>query len=146
MEKSMMTLLLSFIVAVAAFNIISSQVMLVTEKRGNIAVLRTLGASPGTIMRIFMVQGTVIGLAGTFLGTVLGVLLATNVSEVAAWVETTFNTRLFDAYFVNYLPSQLKWSDVTVIVGIAMLISFSATLYPSWRASRVRPAEALRYE
>jgi len=146
MEKSMMTLLLSFIVAVAAFNIISSQVMLVTEKRGNIAVLRTLGASPGTIMRIFMVQGTVIGLAGTFLGTVLGVLLATNVSEVAAWVEATFNTRLFDAYFVNYLPSQLKWSDVTVIVGIAMLISFSATLYPSWRASRVRPAEALRYE
>ncbi|HBS15544.1 MAG TPA: lipoprotein-releasing system transmembrane subunit LolC, partial [Alcanivorax sp.] len=146
MEKSMMTLLLSFIVAVAAFNIISSQVMLVTEKRGNIAVLRTLGASPGTIMRIFMVQGTVIGLAGTFLGTVLGVLLATNVSEVAAWVEATFNTRLFDAYFVNYLPSQLKWGDVTVIVGIAMLISFSATLYPSWRASRVRPAEALRYE
>tara|TARA_R110001606_G_scaffold21302_1_gene75203 strand:+ start:51293 stop:52537 length:1245 start_codon:yes stop_codon:yes gene_type:complete len=146
MEKTMMTLLLSFIVAVAAFNIISSQVMLVTEKRGNIAVLRTLGASPGTIMRIFMVQGTVIGLAGTIAGTALGVLLASNVSEVAAWVEATFNTRLFDAYFVNYLPSELQWSDVSVIVAIAMLISFSATLYPSWRASRVQPAEALRYE
>ncbi|MFC6329772.1 lipoprotein-releasing ABC transporter permease subunit [Alloalcanivorax gelatiniphagus] len=146
MEKSMMTLLLSFIVAVAAFNIISSQVMLVTEKRGNIAVLRTLGASPGTIMRIFMVQGAVIGLAGTFLGTVLGVLLANNVSDLAAWIEKTFNTRLFDAYFVNYLPSQLEWSDVGGIVAIAMVITFAATLYPSWRASRVQPAEALRYE
>ncbi|MGJ3255798.1 MAG: lipoprotein-releasing ABC transporter permease subunit, partial [Alcanivorax sp.] len=146
MEKTMMTLLLSFIVAVAAFNIISSQVMLVTEKRGNIAVLRTLGASPGTIMRIFMVQGTVIGFAGTLLGTGLGVLLATNVSKLAEWVEKTFNTRLFDAYFVNYLPSELQWSDVITIVSIALVISFSATLYPSWRASRVQPAEALRYE
>ena len=146
MEKTMMTLLLSFIVAVAAFNIISSQVMLVTEKRGNIAVLRTLGASPGTIMRIFMVQGTLIGVAGTLLGTALGVLLATNVSNIAEWVEKTFNARLFDAYFVNYLPSELQWSDVGTIVGIALFISFSATLYPSWRASRVQPAEALRYE
>jgi len=146
MEKTMMTLLLSFIVAVAAFNIISSQVMLVTEKRGNIAVLRTLGASPGTIMRIFMVQGTVIGFAGTLLGTGLGVLLATNVSNLAEWVERVFNTRLFDAYFVNYLPSELQWSDVITIVSIALVISFSATLYPSWRASRVQPAEALRYE
>ena len=146
MEKTMMTLLLSFIVAVAAFNIISSQVMLVTEKRGNIAVLRTLGASPGTIMRIFMVQGTVIGFAGTLLGTGLGVLLATNVSNLAEWVERAFNTRLFDAYFVNYLPSELQWSDVITIVSIALVISFSATLYPSWRASRVQPAEALRYE
>ena len=120
--------------------------MLVTEKRGNIAVLRTLGASPGTIMRIFMVQGAVIGLAGTILGTLLGVLLANNVSEVATWIERTFNTRLFDAYFVNYLPSQLEWSDVGIIVAIAMVITFAATLYPSWRASRVRPAEALRYE
>ena len=146
MEKTMMTLLLSFIVAVAAFNIISSQVMLVTEKRANIAVLRTLGASPGTIMRIFMVQGTVIGFAGTLLGTGLGVLMATNVSNLAEWVERTFNTRLFDAYFVNYLPSELQWSDVITIVSIALVISFSATLYPSWRASRVQPAEALRYE
>ena len=146
MEKTMMTLLLSFIVAVAAFNIISSQVMLVTEKRANIAVLRTLGATPGQIMRIFMVQGTLVGFAGTLLGTVLGVLLATNVSAVAQWLEEASGAPLFDAYFVNYLPSLLLWSDVWLIVTIAMLISFGATLYPSWRASRIQPAEALRYE
>ena len=146
MEKTMMTLLLSFIVAVAAFNIISSQVMLVTEKRGNIAVMRTLGATPGMIMRIFMVQGTLVGFAGTAMGTLLGVLLSTNISAVAQWMEDTFNASLFDAYFVNYLPSELQWGDVITIVSIAMLISFSATLYPSWRASRVQPAEALRYE
>jgi lipoprotein-releasing system permease protein len=146
MEKTMMTLLLSFIVAVAAFNIISSQVMLVTEKRANIAVLRTLGATPGAIMRIFMVQGMLIGVAGTLLGTVIGVSLALNVSEVAAWLEQAFNTRLFEAYFVNYLPSELQWADVITIVVIALFISFAATLYPSWRASRIQPAEALRYE
>lgn len=146
MEKTMMTLLLSFIVAVAAFNIVSSQVMLVTEKRGNIAVLRTLGATPGAIMRIFMVQGTLIGVIGTLLGTLLGVFLATNISNFAEWIETTFNTRLFDAYFVNYLPSELHWDDVGIIVSIALFISFAATLYPSYRASRVQPAEALRYE
>lgn len=146
MEKTMMTLLLSFIVAVAAFNIISSQVMLVTEKRANIAVMRTLGATPGMIMRIFMVQGTLIGVAGTALGTLLGVLLSTNISAIANWMEDTFNAQLFDAYFVNYLPSELQWGDVFTIVSIALVISFSATLYPSWRASRVQPAEALRYE
>ena len=122
------------------------QVMLVTEKRGNIAVMRTLGATPGMIMRIFMVQGTLVGFAGTALGTLLGVLLSTNISAVAQWLEDTFNASLFDAYFVNYLPSELQWGDVITIVSIAMVISFSATLYPSWRASRVQPAEALRYE
>lgn len=146
MEKSMMTLLLSFIVAVAAFNIVSSQVMLVTEKRANIAVLRTLGATPGVIMRIFMVQGTLVGLAGTTLGVMLGLLLTWNVSDLAQWIEQTFNAHMFDAYFVQYLPTKLQWSDVGVIAAIAMTISFSATLYPSWRASRVDPAEALRYE
>lgn len=146
MEKTMMTLLLSFIVAVAAFNIISSQVMLVTEKRGNIAVLRTLGASPGMIMRIFMVQGTLIGVVGTLLGTLLGIFMAANVSDFALWLERTFNANMFDAYFVNYLPSELRLEDVVTIVSVALVISFSATLYPSWRASRVQPAEALRYE
>lgn len=146
MEKTMMTLLLSFIVAVAAFNIISSQVMLVTEKRANIAVMRTMGATPGMIMRIFMVQGTLIGVGGTSMGALLGVLLAKNISAIGRWLEETFQASLFDAYFVNYLPSQLQWSDVTVIVCIAVGISFAATLYPSWRASRVDPAEALRYE
>ena len=146
MEKTMMTLLLSFIVAVAAFNIISSQVMLVTEKRANIAVMRTMGATPGTIMRIFMVQGTLIGVAGTALGALFGVLLATNISAIGRWLEETLQARLFDAYFVNYLPSELQWGDVWVIVSIAVGISFAATLYPSWRASRIDPAEALRYE
>ncbi len=142
----MMTLLLSFIVAVAAFNIVSSQVMLVTEKRGDIAVLRTLGATPGTIMRIFMVQGSVIGLGGTLAGILLGVLLSLNVSEVASWIERVSNARMFDAYFINYLPSELRLSDVVSISVIAVGISFAATLYPSWRASRVDPAEALRHE
>lgn len=146
MEKTMMTLLLSFIVAVAAFNIVSSQVMLVTEKRGNIAVLRTLGATPASIMRIFIVQGTLIGFAGTALGVGLGILLALNVSALGAWVEQTFNANMFSAYFVNYLPSELRLSDVVTIASIAMSITFSATLYPSWRASKVAPAEALRYE
>lgn len=146
MEKTMMTLLLSFIVAVAAFNIISSQVMLVTEKRANIAVLRTMGATPAMVMRIFMVQGMLIGVGGTLLGTLFGVLLATHISDLGRWLEETFQARLFDAYFVNYLPSQLQWSDVGVIVSIAVVISFAATLYPSWRASKIDPAEALRYE
>lgn len=146
MEKTMMTLLLSFIVAVAAFNIISSQVMLVTEKRANIAVLRTLGATPGQVMRIFMVQGTLVGVVGTGLGTLFGVLLASNISGVARWLESSVEAVKFDAYFVNYLPSLLLWSDVITIVVIAMSISFLATLYPSWRASKVQPAEALRYE
>lgn len=146
MEKTMMTLLLSFIVAVAAFNIISSQVMLVTEKRPNIAVLRTLGATPGTIMRIFMVQGMLIGLAGTIAGVLLGILLATNIGEIGSWLQSNVNEHMFDAYFVNYLPSQLEWGDVWQISSLAVLLTFLATLYPSWRASRVRPAEALRYE
>src|SRR5699024_1709208 len=146
MEKTRMTLLLSFIVAVAAFNIVSSQVMLVTEKRGNIAVLRTLGASPGMIMRIFIVQGTLIGFAGTLLGVGLGILLSLNISSIGAWIEQTFNADMFNAYFVNYLPSKLNWADVWLISVIALSISFSATLYPSWRASKVAPAEALRYE
>ena len=146
MEKTMMTLLLSFIVAVAAFNIISSQVMLVTEKRANIAVMRTMGATPAMIMRIFMIQGTLIGVTGTALGTLLGVLLATNISSIGRWLEDTFQAQLFDAYFVNYLPSELQWGDVITIVAIAVGISFVATIIPARRASRVDPAEALRYE
>lgn len=146
MEKTMMTLLLSFIVAVAAFNIISSQVMLVTEKRANIAVMRTLGATPGTVMRIFMIQGMLIGLTGTALGLLLGVGVATHISEIGAWIQSTFDAQLFDAYFVNYLPSRLEWVDVWQVSLMAVVLTFLATLYPSWRASRVQPAEALRYE
>lgn len=146
MEKAMMSLLLLFIVMVAAFNIVSSLVMVVTDKKSDIAVLRTLGASPNTIMKIFMVQGTVVGLIGTVAGVALGVLLALTISDIASGIEKLFGISLFDAYFVNYLPSQLDWTDVVWIGAAAFIMSFVATIYPARRAARVEPAEALRYE
>lgn len=146
MEKAMMAILLLFIVAVAAFNIVSSLVMVVTDKKADIAILRTLGASPGTIMKIFMVQGTVVGVVGTLSGVALGVLLSLTISDIASGIEKLFNISLFDAYFVNYLPSSLELSDVLWVSAIAFAMSFAATLYPARRAARVQPAEALRYE
>lgn len=146
LEKTMMSLILFLIVAVAAFNIVSSLVMVVTDKKADIAILRTLGASPGTIMRIFMVQGTVVGVVGTLSGVALGVLLSLTISDIASGVERLFNLSLFDAYFVNYLPSQLDLGDVLWVSATAFVLSFVATLYPARRAARVQPAEALRYE
>lgn len=146
MEKAMMAILLLFIVAVAAFNIVSSLVMVVTDKRADIAILRTLGASPRMIMKIFMVQGTVVGLLGTFSGIFLGILLSLTISDIASGIEHLFNISLFDAYFVNYLPSQLEISDVIFVSLIAFFLCFLATIYPAWRAAKVQPAEALRYE
>ncbi len=148
MEKTMIGLLLLIIVAVAAFNIISTLVMLVTDKQADIAILRTMGATPGTVMRIFMVQGIAIGLVGVVLGTVLGVSAALTISELVAWAENLFGFKILsaDVYFISYLPSQLLWEDVVVVTGASMVLSFLATVYPSWRASRVQPAEALRYE
>lgn len=148
MEKTMIGLLLLIIVAVAAFNIISTLVMVVTDKQADIAILRTMGASPGTIMKIFMFQGIMIGLIGVTLGTLLGVLGALTISDLIAAIEKLFHFQILssDVYFISYLPSQLLWSDVAVVVGSSFLISFLATLYPSWRASRIQPAEALRYE
>ena len=148
MEKTMIGLLLMLIVAVAAFNIISTLVMVVTDKKADIAILRTLGASPATIMGIFMVQGSVIGVVGTLTGGVLGVLAALNVSAMVAGLETLFGVQFLssDVYFISYLPSQLLWSDVLVICSTALGMSFLATLYPAWRASRTEPAEALRYD
>lgn len=146
MEKAMMAILLLFIVAVAAFNIVSSLVMVVTDKKADIAILRTLGASPGTITKIFMVQGTVVGVVGTLSGVALGVLLSLTISDIASGIEKLFNISLFDAYFVNYLPSSLELSDVLWVSAIAFAMSFAATLYPARRAARVQPAEALRYE
>lgn len=148
MEKTMIGLLLLLIVAVAAFNIISTLVMVVTDKKADIAILRTLGASPGTIMGIFMVQGSVIGVVGTLAGCVLGVLAALNVSAMVAGLEKLFGIQFLssDVYFISYLPSQLIWSDVVLICAAALGMSFLATLYPAWRASRTEPAEALRYD
>ncbi len=146
MEKAMVSLLLFLIVLVAAFNIVSSLVMMVTDKQADIAILRTLGMSPRTITQVFMVQGILIGLVGTVLGAVLGIAAALGISDLVGWISRVFGLHLFDAYFVNYLPSQLKWQDVVTVVGVSLLISFLATIYPARRAARVQPAEALRYE
>ncbi|CAG69399.1 MULTISPECIES: lipoprotein-releasing ABC transporter permease subunit [Acinetobacter] len=146
MEKAMVSLLLFLIVLVAAFNIVSSLVMVVTDKKSDIAILRTLGASPATITKIFMVQGTVIGVIGTVAGAVLGVIFASSVSNIIDWVNTALGLHLFDAYFINYLPSYLRWQDVVLIVSVSLLLSFLATIYPALRAAKIQPAEALRYE
>ena len=148
MEKTMIGLLLMVIVAVAAFNIISTLVMVVTDKKADIAILRTMGASPKAIMGIFVVQGAYIGIVGTLIGTVVGVLLALNVSEIIQGIESLLKTQFLnpDVYFISDLPSQLLMGDVVVISGAALIMSLLATLYPAWRASKVQPAEALRYE
>jgi lipoprotein-releasing system permease protein len=146
MEKMMMALLLGFIVVVSVFNILSSLVMVVTDKKADIAILRTMGASSGVIMKIFIVQGSLIGVLGTFLGLALGILLSLTIGDIASGIERLFHVSLFDAYFVNYLPSQLEWSDVLGVSICALALSFIATLYPAWRAARVQPAEALRHE
>jgi lipoprotein-releasing system permease protein len=148
MEKTMIGLLLMFIVAVAAFNIVSTLVMVVTDKTADIAILRTMGATPGRIMRIFIVQGAVIGVFGTLIGTTLGVLGALNVSAFISWLEGVLGHKFLsaDVYFISYLPSQLQWQDVFIISGAGLAMSLLATIYPAWRASRVDPAEALRYE
>ncbi len=148
MEKTMVGLLLMFIIAVAAFNIVSTLVMVVTDKKADIAILRTMGATPGTILRIFMVQGSLIGLIGTGLGVLLGVLLASNISNIIAWLESVMGVQFLnsDVYFISYLPSELQWTDVGVISACTLTISFLATIYPAYRASKIEPAEALRYE
>jgi lipoprotein-releasing system permease protein len=147
-EKRMMFLILLLIVAVAAFNIVSTLVMAVTDKQSDIAILRTLGARPGSIMKIFIIQGAFIGVFGTVLGVASGVLLALNLETIVPVIERVAGMDLFpaDVYYINQLPSKLEWSDVGIIAGISLLISLVATLYPSWRASRINPAEALRYE
>jgi lipoprotein-releasing system permease protein len=147
-EKRMMSIILFLIVAVAAFNIVSTLVMVVTDKRPDIAILRTLGASPSRIMAIFMVQGTTIGVAGTLLGIAGGIALALNVEPIVAWIEGLFGIHFLDPniYYISTLPSDLRMNDVVWVSTGAFLMSVVATLYPAWRAARTDPAEALRYE
>jgi lipoprotein-releasing system permease protein len=147
-EKTVMFVILSLIVAVAAFNIISTLVMTVTDKEADIAVLRTMGASPRSILAIFMIQGTVIGTIGIGLGILGGILLANNVETIVPLIENFFRVKFLspDIYYISELPSDLHWSDVWVIGTVAFLFCLTATIYPAWRAARTQPAEALRYE
>jgi lipoprotein-releasing system permease protein len=147
-EKTMMFIILLLIVLVAAFNSVSTLVMAVTDKQADIAILRTLGASPGGIMKIFIVQGAIIGLLGTFLGVASGIPTALNIDVIVPFLERLFSVRFLssEVYYITELPSDLQGGDVFAITLVSLILSFVATLYPSWRAARVNPAEALRYE
>lgn len=147
-EKLMMTIILMLIVAVAAFNLVSSLVMAVTDKQSDIAILRTLGLSPAGVMKIFMVQGALAGFFGTLIGVVAGVLCGANVGKIIAWFESLIGRKLINAqvYFIDYVPSEVMPSEVVMIATISLALAFLATLYPSYRASKTQPAEALRYE
>ncbi|EAR09771.1 ABC-type transport system, involved in lipoprotein release, permease component [Reinekea blandensis MED297] len=148
LEKRLVGLLLFMIIAVAAFNIVSSLVMLVTDKQGEIAVLRTLGATSRQILGVFMVQGTAIGIIGISIGVMLGVIGAWTVADILAWFESTFGIQFLNenVYFISYIPSELKWGDVGLIASATFVLSVLSTIYPAWKASRISPAEVLRYE
>ncbi|MFU8876667.1 MAG: lipoprotein-releasing ABC transporter permease subunit [Wenzhouxiangellaceae bacterium] len=148
LEKTMMFIILSLIIVVAAFNIISTLVMLVTDKQADIAILKTMGMSPSRIMQVFVVQGMSIGVIGTVLGTLGGIVLALNVETIVGGLEGMLNTEFLsaDIYYISDLPSDLQLRDVARFSGLALILSLLSTLYPAWRAGRTRPAEALRYE
>ena len=147
-EKVVMFIILSLIIAVAAFNLVSTLIMLVTDKQADIAILRTLGISPNTVMGIFMVQGVIVGSLGILIGVIGGVLLALNIPALVKWIEHTFNVEFLspDVYYISDVPSDLHWADVGWIVAIAWIFCLIATLYPAWRAAKTHPAAALRYE
>jgi len=147
-EKRMMFFILMLIVAVAAFNIMASLVMVVTDKQADIAILRTLGAKPRSIMFIFLIQGAIIGVIGNVLGAIGGISLALNVDTVVPFIENLFGVDFMpaDVYYISDFPSELHWDDVTQITIVAFLLSVLFTIYPAWRGARTQPAEALRYE
>ena len=148
MEKTIMAILLSLIIAMGAFNLVSSQVMLVTDKQADIAILRTLGLTPRAVMQVFMVQGSLIGVIGTVLGVVSGIVLTLNLEHILRGIESLFGIVMLpaDVYYITGLPTDLQAGDVTKIALVALAMAFIATLYPAWRAARTAPAEALRYE
>ncbi len=148
LEKKVMFIILTLIVAVAAFNIVSTLVMAVTDKRADIAIMRTFGASPRSIMGIFIVQGALIGIIGTLIGAVIGIIIALNIDTIIPFIENLFKVQFLakDVYYISDLPSKLDWNDVITIVIMSFILSLLATLYPSYKASTLNPAEALRYE
>ncbi|MDY0953303.1 lipoprotein-releasing ABC transporter permease subunit [Stenotrophomonas rhizophila] len=148
MEKVVMGILLSLIIAMGAFNLVSSQVMLVTDKQADIAILRTLGLTPSGVMQVFMVQGSLIGIIGTVAGVIGGITLTLNLERILGAIETVFNIKLLpeDVYYITGLPTDMQAPDIVIITITALVMSFLATLYPAWRAARTQPAEALRYE
>ena len=143
-----MFIILLLIITVAAFNIVSTLVMVVTDKQSDVAILRTLGLPPFQVMGIFVVQGVVIGLVGTLVGAACGVLTALNIESLVPWIEELFNIEFFPAsvYVISDFPAELRWPDVATITTVSFFISLVATIYPAWRAARTEPAEALRYE
>jgi lipoprotein-releasing system permease protein len=147
-EKKMMFIILTIIMAVAAFNLVSMLIMTVTDKQADIAILRTLGSSPPSIMKIFMIQGALVGIMGTLVGVALGALLALNVSAIVQFIEHLLGVQFLqkEIYLISTVPSDLRWSDVASIGAVSVILAFLATIYPSYAASRVKPAEALRYE
>jgi lipoprotein-releasing system permease protein len=148
LSKQMMFTILLLVVAVAAFNIVSTLVMVVKDKQGDIAILRTLGASPGNVMSVFMIQGTLIGVAGTLGGLALGALLALNIEQLVRWLEAAVGVTFLaaDVYYISDLPAELRAGDLLRICGTALALGVLSTLYPAWRAARSQPAEALRHE
>jgi lipoprotein-releasing system permease protein len=147
-EKRMMFIIVALIVAVAAFNLVSMLMMMVTDKRADIAILRTLGATPGEIQKIFVISGSISGTAGTLVGAIVGIIVSLEIPTWVPVIEHLLGVQFLakDIYFINSLPSDPQFADIAFIVGTSLVLSLLATLYPSWRAARIQPAEALRYE
>ncbi len=147
-ERNVMFLILTMIILIAAFNIISSMIMLVKDKGKDIAIMRTMGASSRSMLKIFILTGSSIGVVGTFVGAAAGIGFALNIESIRQWLEGMTGTELFadEIYFLSQLPAEIDWNEVTAVVGMALFLSFAATIYPAWRASRMDPVEALRYE